>query len=207
MARMLLGMTSTTTSLSPTPRTTLKRRSNRSADVDVFDAVLRECLVCHVAVVVEGQPMVLPTTFVRVGEEVFIHGAVGNGLLRCAVDAPVCFTAVIADALVFAKSAAHHSMNYRSVVAFARGRDVIDLGEKARVLDALLEKMRPGRSKEARAGSEQELMGVRVVALSLDEASAKVRQGPPVDDDADLAFPTWRGLVPLRSVSGEIVNC
>ncbi|MDP2339637.1 MAG: pyridoxamine 5'-phosphate oxidase family protein [Deltaproteobacteria bacterium] len=195
------------TALSPTDRTTLRRRSNRSADVDVFDAVLRECLVCHVAVVVEGQPMVLPTTFVRVGDEVFIHGAVGNGLLRFAVDAPVCFTAVIADALVFAKSAAHHSMNYRSVVAFARGREVVELAEKARVLDALLEKMRPGRSTEARTGTEQELIGVRVVALSLAEASAKLRPGPPVDDEADLAFPTWRGIVPLRNVVDDVVAC
>jgi nitroimidazol reductase NimA-like FMN-containing flavoprotein (pyridoxamine 5'-phosphate oxidase superfamily) len=193
--------------LSPSERTTLRRRAGRAADEAVFDAVLRDCLLCHVAVVVDGAPLSLPTTFVRVGDEVFVHGAVGNHLLRCMVDAPVCFTAVIADALVFAKSAAHHSMNYRSVVAFGRGRDVVSFDERAAVLDALLEKMRAGRSKEARPPTQQELVTVRVVALSLSEASCKMRSGPPVDDEADEAFATWRGTAALRSLIDDVVAC
>lgn len=193
--------------LSPTDRTQLRRRAGRAADVAVVDAVLQEALLCHVAVVVDGAPLLLPTTFVRLDDEVFVHGAVGNFLLRACVDAPVCFTAVVADALVFAKSAAHHSMNYRSVVAFGRGRDVLDLGEKALVLAALLEKMKPGRSTEARPPTEQELVTVRVVALPLAEASCKMRSGPPVDDEADVGFSTWRGIAALRSVRDDVVNC
>jgi nitroimidazol reductase NimA-like FMN-containing flavoprotein (pyridoxamine 5'-phosphate oxidase superfamily) len=191
--------------LSPSDRTTLRRRAGRSGDAFVFDAVLRDCLVCHVGVIVDGGPFVLPTTFVRLGDEVFVHGAVGNHLLRCAADAPVCFTAVVADGLVFAKSAAHHSMNYRSVVAFGRGRDVTDLAEKARVLEALLEKMRPGRSLEARAPNERELVTVRVVAIALDEASCKMRAGPPVDDEEDRDFAAWTGVAPLSMVTGDVV--
>lgn len=190
--------------LSPSDRTTLRRRAGRSTELDVFDDVLAECLVCQIAVLLDGAPLLLPTTFVRLGDEVFVHGAVGNRALKLAVDAPVCFSATIVDGLVFAKAASHHSMNYRSVVAFGRGRDVVDLDEKARVLTALLDKMRPGRSSEARPSTTLELQTVRVVAIGLHEASCKQRQGPPFDEDADKDFPTWSGVAPVSLVTGAV---
>lgn len=199
------SMNTTPLSLSPTDRTILRRRAGRSAEVDVFDGVMAECLVCQIAVLLDGAPLVLPTTFVRVGNEVFVHGAVGNRALKLAIDAPVCFSATVVDGLVFAKAASHHSMNYRSVVAFGRGRDVIDLDEKARVLNALLDKMRPGRSEQARPSTTLELQTVRVVAINLDEASCKQRQGPPVDEDADKDFPTWSGVAPVSLVTGAVL--
>jgi hypothetical protein len=190
--------------LSPSDRTTLRRRAGRSTELDVFDDVLAECLVCQIAVLLDGAPLLLPTTFVRLGDEVFVHGAVGNRALKLAVDAPVCFSATIVDGLVFSKAASHHSMNYRSVVAFGRGRDVVDFDEKARVLNALIEKMRPGRSTESRPSTTLELQTVRVVAIGLQEASCKQRQGPPMDDDADKDFPTWTGVAPVSLVTGPI---
>jgi nitroimidazol reductase NimA-like FMN-containing flavoprotein (pyridoxamine 5'-phosphate oxidase superfamily) len=190
--------------LSPSDRTVLRRRAGRSTDLEVFDDVLAEALVCQVAVLLEGAPLVLPTTFVRLGDEVFVHGAVGNRMLKLAVDAPVCFSATIVDGLVFSKAASHHSMNYRSVVAFGRGRDVVELDDKARVLNALLDKMRPGRSSEARPMTTLELQTVRVVAIGLHEASSKQRQGPPVDDDDDKDFATWSGVAPVLLVTGPV---
>ncbi len=190
--------------LSPSDRTALRRRAGRNTEVDVFDDVLAECLVCQIAVLLDGAPLVLPTTFVRLGDEVFVHGAASNRALKLAVDAPVCFSTTIVDGLVFSKAASHHSMNYRSVVAFGRGRDVVELDEKARVLNALLDKMRPGRSSEARPPTALELQTVRVVAIGLHEASCKQRQGPPVDDDADTEFPTWSGVAPVSLVTGQV---
>jgi nitroimidazol reductase NimA-like FMN-containing flavoprotein (pyridoxamine 5'-phosphate oxidase superfamily) len=190
--------------LSRTERTTLRRRAGRGADAVVFDDVLAACLTGVVSVVVDDAPRALPTTFVRVGDEVFVHGAAKNGLLTAAIGRPVCFTAFVVDGLVFAKSAAHHSMNYRCVVAFGEGRRVDDLAEKARVLAALLEKMRPGRSAEARAPTDAELAATTVVALSLNEASAKQRAGPPVDDEADQGFPTWAGVAPVVMQTGPV---
>lgn len=142
----------------------------------------------------------------RVGDEVFVHGAARNGLLTRAAGGPVCFTAFVVDGLVFAKSAAHHSMNYRCVVAFGVGRLVTELDEKARVLTALLEKMRPGRAAEARPATPTELAATTVIALALDEASAKQRAGPPVDEDADRAYPTWSGVIPVALVTGAVTG-
>jgi uncharacterized protein len=179
----------------------------RQQDVATLDAVLDETLLCHVAVIVDDHPLVLPTTFVRVDDAVYVHGAPGNHLLRCAIGHPVCFTATCIDAWVFSKSAAHHSANYRSVVAFAQGVEVISLDEKRVVLDALLNKMRAGRADVARPPNERELRGVLVVRMSLDEASCKQRSGPPSDDADDLAWPAWRGLVPVLQTLGAPESC
>jgi uncharacterized protein len=192
---------------SPSDRTTLRRRGGRSQDVTVLDGLLDETLLCHVAVVVNGAPAVLPTSFVRIDDNVFVHGAVGNHLLRSAIGAEVCFTATCVDAWVFSKSAAHHSVNYRCAVAFGVGVEVTSLDEKRTILDALLNKMQPGRADVARPSTERELRAVLVVRIPLDEASCKQRSGPPSDDAEDLAWPAWRGLVPVALTLGTPVTC
>lgn len=188
----------------PTPRTTVRRRGARGAyDRATIDAILDEGKVCHVAVADEDGPVVLPTGYVRMGDEVLVHGAAGNHLLRLAVDRPVCVTVTLLDGLVLAKTAFHHSMNYRSVVAFGRGR-LVEGDEKRAALDAFVEHMVPGRSTQARPPNQQELDSTLVVAVPLGEASAKVRSGGPVgeeDEDVDV----WTGVIPVALVEGEPV--
>jgi nitroimidazol reductase NimA-like FMN-containing flavoprotein (pyridoxamine 5'-phosphate oxidase superfamily) len=168
-------------------------------------AALDETLLCHVAVLRDGLPSVLPTTFVRIDDVVYLHGAVHNGLLACVVGKPCCFTATVIDGHVFAKRAAYHSMNYRSVVAYGVGEDITDIDARRRILDALLEKMQPGRSRIAIAANEAELVHVRVVALSLSEASCKMRHGAPKDPPScsDAMVPS--GVAAVRTVLGPIL--
>jgi nitroimidazol reductase NimA-like FMN-containing flavoprotein (pyridoxamine 5'-phosphate oxidase superfamily) len=188
----------------PTPRTTVRRRGARGAyDRATIDAILDEGKVCHVAVADEDGPVVLPTGYVRIGDEVLVHGAAGNHLLRLAVERPVCVTVTLLDGLVLAKTAFHHSMNYRSVVAFGRGR-LVEGDEKRAALDAFVEHMVPGRSTQARPPTQQELDSTLVVAVPLGEASAKVRSGGPVgeeDEDIDV----WTGVIPVALIEGEPV--
>jgi len=192
--------------LSPTPRTTLRRRAERgSFERSVIDAILDEALVCHVAFVHDGQPFALPTTHVRVGETLYVHGAAKGRLLGSVAGSPACVTITLLDGLVLGRSAMHHSMNYRSVVILATGREVTDRDEKLAALTALVEHVVPGRSREVRAPSEAELAATRVVAFPIDEASAKVRTGPPVDAEGDYALECWAGVVPMRLTRGEPV--
>lgn len=188
----------------PTPRTTVRRRSQRGVyDRAVVDAILDEGTICHVALTGDEGPIVLPTGYVRIGDEVVLHGAVANALLRQAADGrPLCIAVTLLDGLVLARSTFNHSMNYRSVVVFGRAR-VLEGDEKAAALTGFVDHIVPGRSAEARASNESELRATLVVAVSMDEVSAKVRTGPPHDDEGDLELPVWAGVVPLGSVVGE----
>lgn len=191
----------------PTERTTVRRRPQRAHyDRQTIDAILDEAIVCHVAVADDDGPVVLPTGLVRVGDELVLHGSAANHLLQLAADGrPVCVTVTLLDGLVLARSAFRHSMNYRSVVVFGRAR-VLDGNEKERALTAFVEHVVPGRAAEVRGPSPQELAATLVLAVPLDEASAKIRTGPPLDDEGDMALDVWAGVIPIRIVRGEPVG-
>ncbi len=190
-----------------TPRTTLRRRPGRgSYDRDLVHAILDEGLVCHVGFVDGGQPFVLPTTYARIGDRIVLHGSTGNRMLRAlAAGAPACITVTLLDGLVLARSAFHHSMNYRSVVLLGSATVVGEREAKREALAAIVEHVAPGRSRASRPPTDAEVDGTLVVSLPVHEASAKVRSGPPVDDTGDLALPHWAGVLPLRLAPGEPV--
>ncbi len=190
-----------------TPRTRLRRRAGRgSHDRDLIHSILDEALVCHVGFVGDGQPYVLPTTYARIGDRLVLHGSTANRMLRTlAGGAPACVTVTLLDGLVLARSAFHHSMNYRSVVVLGTAREVTDREEKRAALRAIVEHVAPGRSAEARPPTDAEVDGTLVVELPIEEASAKIRTGPPVDDPGDLSVPCWAGVLPLRLTAGEPV--
>jgi nitroimidazol reductase NimA-like FMN-containing flavoprotein (pyridoxamine 5'-phosphate oxidase superfamily) len=171
----------------------------------VVHAILDEALVAHVAVSTLEGPRVMPTTFARVGEFVYIHGSVANRTFRAASGAAVCVAVTLLDGLVLARSAFHHSMNYRSVVVYGVADVVADPGEKRLAFDALVARAAPGREKVARRATEAELRSTLVLAVPLVEVSAKVRTGGPVDDDADLSWPVWAGVIPLHLAADEPV--
>lgn len=193
--------------LAASSRTTLRRKADRgSHDRTVVDAILDEGLICHVAFVDEGSPCVLPTAYARVGDELYLHGAVGNHMLRTlASGVEACVTVTLLDGIVLARSAKHHSMNYRSVVLFGQVRKVTDPDEKRRALLRIVDHMAPGRSGEARPPDDAELTATLVVALPIEEGSAKVRAGGPIDEAEDLGLAVWAGELPLRLVAGEPV--
>ena len=182
-----------------TERTLVRRLPERAAyDRATVHAILDEGFLCHLGFVVDGQPYVIPTGYARVGDTVFLHGSTGSRLgLRPGMD--VCVTVTLVDGLVLARSAFHHSMNYRSVMAIGRTRPVTDPGEKEAALRALVEHIVPGRSDEVRGGDSRELAATAVLALPLAEVSAKVRTGPPKDDEPDYALPIWPGSSPWPS--------
>lgn len=190
-----------------TPRTTHRRLAKRgSHDQGLVHAILDEGLVCHVGFVGEGQPFVLPTTYARMGDRIVLHGSPSNRMLRTlAAGAPACVTVSLLDGLVLARSAFHHSMNYRSVVVFGSARAVEGREAKRAALEAIVEHVAPGRSRQARPPTDAEVDGTLVVELPVVEASAKVRSGPPLDDPEDLAFDCWAGVVPLRLEAGAPV--
>ena len=188
-----------------TERTRLRRLPERAVyDRDTVHAILDEGFICHVGFVVDGQPYVIPTGYARAGDTLYLHGSTGSRLgLRPGMD--VCVTVTLLDGLVLARSAFHHSMNYRSVMALGRTRPVSDLAEKETALRALVEHIVPGRSDEVRGGDRRELAATAVLALPLAEVSAKVRRGPPKDDDPDYDLPIWAGVLPLALIPGEPV--
>ena len=193
--------------LMPTARTRLHRRPQRGLyERAALNAILDEALVCHLGFVDAGQPVVIPTTFVRVGEALYVHGAAASRALRAlAAGLPACVTVTLLDGLVLARSAFHHSMNYRSVVILGTAVEVVDETEKRSVLDALVERVSPGRTRVVRAPSEKELAATSLLRMPIEEASAKVRRGPPIDDEGDLAIPCWAGEIPLRLESAAPV--
>jgi nitroimidazol reductase NimA-like FMN-containing flavoprotein (pyridoxamine 5'-phosphate oxidase superfamily) len=194
------------TSLTTTPRTTVRRRADRArADRALVDAIVDEAYLAHVGFVVDGEPRVLPMTYGRDGDVLYLHGAVANAMLRASVDAEVCVTITLLDGLVLARAAMHHSMNYRCVVLLGVAVKVEDESEKRRAFDVIVEHAVPGRSSVARPASASELRATLVLRLPIDEGSAKVRTGGPVDDADDLVLPVWAGEVPLRLVAGEPV--
>jgi uncharacterized protein len=185
-------------------RATVRRHPERAHyDAATIEAILAEGLLCHVAFVDEGAPVCIPTTYAPFEGGVVLHGAVAGRMVEhLSSGAPVCFSVTHLDGLVLARSALFHSMNYRSVVAFARGVAVTDPARKRAMLDALVEHVVPGRLASVRAPTDAELAATGVVWLPLDEASAKVRVGPPRDKPADQALPAWAGTIPLRLTPG-----
>jgi nitroimidazol reductase NimA-like FMN-containing flavoprotein (pyridoxamine 5'-phosphate oxidase superfamily) len=184
---------------SPTDRTTLHRLPTRGTyDRAIVHAILDEALLCHLGFAVDDQTFCLPTTFVRDGERLFVHGAAASRMLKTlAGGARVCVAVSLLDGLVLARSAFHHSMNYRSVVVLGIAWEVTDSAAKARALTLLVDKVSPGRSNTARGPNEKELRATRVLELPLEEVSAKVRVGGPLDDEEDMGRPVWAGVVPI----------
>ena len=191
----------------PTRRTQLKRLPKRGVyDKAAVHAILDEGLICHVGFALDGQTYVIPTGYVRVDDCLYIHGSPASrmlGALRQAID--VCVAVTLLDGLVLARSAFHHSMNYRSVVVLGKARLVPDPVEKINALHAFVDHVAQGRWDEARQPTPKELDGTTVLALPLNEVSAKVRTGPPIDDEEDYGLPIWAGVVPLRIEPGETI--
>lgn len=185
----------------PTSRTTPTRYRERARyDRATVHGILDEALICHVGFVGADGPVVLPTTHARLGETLYLHGSTGSGPMLAAASSgglPVCVTATLIDGLVFARSALHHSMEFRSVVALGNARLVQDDEEKLRAFAALLDHVAPGRSTDTRSPNARELAATAVLALDLVEVSAKVRTGGPVDDPEDTGLPHWAGVLPL----------
>jgi uncharacterized protein len=189
--------------LSPTPRTTLHRLRERGRfDRADLDAVLEAGLICHLGVIIDGAPAVLPTGYGRIGEILYLHGSSGNRSLTSAAGQPVCVTVTLLDGLVCARAVFHHSMNYRSAVIFGTARLVDDPEEKLAALEAVTNHLVPGRWDHARAPSRKELAATSVIALPLDEASVKVRAGGPKDDPEDYDSAIWAGVLPSALAFG-----
>jgi nitroimidazol reductase NimA-like FMN-containing flavoprotein (pyridoxamine 5'-phosphate oxidase superfamily) len=191
-----------------TERTTLKRHPERgNHDKSVIYDILDEALICHVAFAAEVGPVVVPTLYARVNDTLYIHGsAIGRMLRTIAEGVDVCVNITLLDGLVFARSAFSHSMNYRSVTVFGRGREVTDRTEKMRALAATVEHVAQGRWLDARRPNDKELLATTVIAIPLAEASAKIREGGPKDAEADYALPVWAGVVPLKMAAGHPVE-
>jgi len=187
-------------SLRDTDRTTLRRHRERGDyDRELAYAILDEALLCHVGFSTGDSPFVTPMTYARIDDTLYLHGATGNRMLRALVDgAPACVTVTLLDGLVLARSAFHHSMNYRSVMLFGVPERVEDPDEKRAAVTALVEHMVPGRSGDTRGPSETELKTTLFLRFPIDEGSAKVRTGPPLDDDEDLELGFWAGVVPFE---------
>ncbi len=190
------------------PRATVRRKADRGRyDRETIEAILDEAFICHLGFCTDDGPVVVPTAYARVGDAVYLHGAPANHALRSVGDgAPVTVTVTLVDGLVLARSGFHHSINYRSVVLFGRATEVDDEWEKRAALDAVVEHIVPGRTRDARGPSDSELRATRVVRVEVDEASAKVRSGGPVDDPEDVeAGGVWAGHIPLSVVAGPPV--
>lgn len=187
-----------------TSRTKLRRKPSRgSHERELVEAIFDEALVSHLGLVDAGVPVVIPTLHARLGSRIYLHGSAASRALRGSNGAEVCLTATLMDGLVLARAAMHHSANYRSAMLFGSGEWVEGEAEKMEALEALVEKLVPGRWADARQPTARELRATAVLRVPLEEASAKVRTGPPVDDDEDLALPVWAGVVGLRTLASE----
>lgn len=191
-----------------TARTRVRRLPKRGVyEREKIYRILDEAFVCHVGFTVDGQTFVIPTAYARAGDRLLIHGSAASRMLRAlAWEVEVCVTVTLLDGLVLARSAFHHSMNYRSVVIFGTAAVVRDEGEKMKALEAFTEHVMPGRWRDVRPPTSRELKATMVLSLPLEEASAKVRAGPPLDDEADYATGVWAGVLPLRLSAGEPVG-
>ena len=206
--RNLKPKTKTYMEFPQTQRTTLKRLPKRGVyDRELVYQILDEGLICHVGFAVEGQPFVIPTGYARVNDQLYIHGSQASRMLRTLSEGiAVCVTVTLLDGLVLARSAFHHSMNYRSVVIFGRASVVEETEAKLAALRAFSEHVIPGRWDEVRWPNDQELKATTVLSLPLAEASAKVRTGPPLDDEEDYELKVWAGVIPLRLVADVPIN-
>lgn len=191
-----------------TDRTTITRLPKRgSYDQETIHAILDEALYCTLAWAHEGKPFQIPTGFVRIGDKVYVHGSVGSFYMRLLVagQLPVCLAATMMDGIVLARSAFHHSVNYRSVVLFANAEQVTDKQELYDALEAFTEKMCPGRWADVRKPTDNEWKATMVISLKIDEVSAKIRTGPPKDDEEDYDLDIWAGVLPLKELRGEVI--
>ncbi len=191
--------------LSPTPRTRLHRKRERGrTDRTELYAVLDQGLVCHLGVLVDGSPVVLPTGYGRIGDTLYLHGSAANRALgAAAAGQPVCVTVTHLDGIVLARSAFHHSVNYRSAMIFGTARAIATDPERLRGLRAIVEQLAPGQWAATRTPTRKELAATTVLALSLSEASVKVRSGPPVDEPEDHYPELWAGVLPVITTFGE----
>jgi uncharacterized protein len=191
-----------------TQRTTLKRLPKRGVyDRELVYRILDEGFICHVSFVVDGQPFVIPTGYARIADQLYIHGSQVSRMLRTlAQGIDVCIAVTLVDGIVLARSAFHHSINYRSVVIFGCAAMVEENQAKLAALFAFSEHVIPGRWNDVREPTEQELKATTVLSLPLLEVSAKVRTGPPIDDEEDYALNIWAGVLPLRMIAGEPID-
>ena len=192
----------------PSARTTVKRHPERGAyNRATIDAILDEALICHLGFAVDGQPYVIPTIHARDGDTLYVHGSPGSRMLRNVKEGvDVCVTATLLDGLVLARSVYNHSMNYRSVLVLGRAQEVTDRTRKLRAMERVVEHVVPGRWADARQPNEGELKGTTILELSLAEASAKIRSGPPTDDEDDLALHVWAGVIPLALTPSDPIS-
>jgi nitroimidazol reductase NimA-like FMN-containing flavoprotein (pyridoxamine 5'-phosphate oxidase superfamily) len=191
----------------PTQRTKVRRLSKRAVyDKAQVHAILDEGFLCHVGFTQDGQPFVIPTLYARSGETLYMHGSGASRMLKTlAQGVDVCVTVTLVDAYVLARSAFHHSMNYRSVTVLGRARMVAEEAEKMQALRVITDHIVPGRWDEVRGPNELEMKQTVVLALPLEEVAAKVRVGPPADDEEDYVLPIWAGIVPIHTQLGEPV--
>jgi nitroimidazol reductase NimA-like FMN-containing flavoprotein (pyridoxamine 5'-phosphate oxidase superfamily) len=192
----------------PSARTRLVREADRAVyDRAAAYKILDEGFICHVGFVADGQPFVIPTGYGRVGDNFYFHGSAASRMLRRVDEGiPVCVTVTLLDGLVLARSIFNHSMNYRSVVILGTAHVVADPKEKLEALRLLSEHIIPGRWAESRQPNEKELKATSILKLPIEEFSAKVRQGPAIDDEEDYSFATWAGVVPLALVAGDPID-
>jgi uncharacterized protein len=195
------------TAFTPTHRSKVQRLHERGRyDEDSVFAILDSGLVAHIGYVIDGQPYVTPTGYWRVDDHLYWHGSSASRMLRTqSAGIPVCFTVMIVDGLVLARSGFHHSVNYRSVMAFGKARKIEDNDEKRAALDSYVERFLPHRNRELRPIDPQELKATTLLGMTIEEASAKIRSGPPKDDEPDYDLPVWAGVVPVRQVFGDPV--
>lgn len=187
-------------------RTTVKRLGERGRyDRTTIDPIIDEAIICHVGTVENGTPMVIPTLHARIDDHLILHGSPASRMLRSAKLQEICVTITLVDGFVLARSGLHHSMNYRSVVILGRP-EVVPNEDKAAALDALVERLVPGRIPHIRAMTDKEVQGTAILRLPITEASAKVRTGPPVDDDEDYELPIWAGVLPVATTYGEPIT-
>lgn len=188
----------------PTERATVKRLPERGAyDRRTIDSILDEALICHLAFETDDGPVAIPTIHARIGDVLYLHGSHASRMMRITVGEQVCVTATIVDGIVVARSTFHHSLNYRSVMVFGAPRVVEDAEERTAAFAAITNHVLPGRWDEARQANATEDKGTKLLAIDIDEASAKFRSGPPVDDEEDMALGIWAGVIPLAVTPGE----
>lgn len=197
-----------TEKIESTNRTQLKRLPKRGHfERETINAILDEAFICHVGFVVDGQPYVIPTGFGRVENDLYIHGSSASRMLReLSKGIDVCVTVTLIDGLVVARSAFHHSVNYRSVVVLGKAELVTDASEKNKALEVITNHFVPGRWDDCRLPNELELKATSVLKLAINEASAKIRTGDPIDDDEDYSLPYWAGVLPLKLTPGKPLN-
>jgi uncharacterized protein len=194
--------------VNPTPRTRVVREPQRAVyDRDAINQILDEAFLCHIGFVADGQPYVIPTSYGRHGDVLYVHGSAASRMLRNLNEGiPVCITVTLLDGLVLARSVFNHSMNYRSVVILGTATPVDDPAEKLAALRALSEHIIPHRWDDSRQPNEKELKATSVLKIPIEEFSAKVRIGPPVDDEEDYSFPTWAGVMPIGTALGTPIR-